>query len=286
MFSSRFTKLALITLFTLAVVFAAAGCGGPQVGAPQEGGKDGSTGLSGTIQIAGSTSVQPLSEELAQAFMSKHPQVKVNVAGGGSGAGVKSAQQGTADIGAASRNLKPGEKGTVKVTTIAYDGIAVVVHPSNPVSEIKMEDIPKIWGGEITNWKDLGGKDAPITVYSREEGSGTRGAFTEIAIGETVEVIPHAIIQNSNGAMRTAVSGDPNGIGYISFGYLNDEVKALKIDGVEPTVENVKANKYKISRPFNYLTKDEPSGLVKEYIDFVLSDEGQSIVAKDFIRVD
>jgi len=284
---SKWLMLVLVGLLAMGLV---AGCGGDNEPAPApDGGEEQQPSeqseLSGSLQIAGSTSVQPLSEELATAFMDKYPQVTINVAGGGSGAGIKAAQEASADIGAASRALKAEEEGTVVATAIAYDGIAVVVHPSNPVSEITMEQIKQVFAGEITNWSELGGADAPITIYNREEGSGTRGAFTEIVLGEETPITDKAIIQNSNGAMRTAAAGDPNGIAYISFGYLNDEVKPLKVDGVEPTVDNVKNGSYKISRPFLYLTHDEPAGLTKAYMDFVLGDEGQAIVAEEFITV-
>lgn len=274
-------RLFVFLILGLVLLFAVVGCGSTQE--PQ--GTDAQGELSGSIQVVGSTSVQPLSEELATAFMAKYPDVTVNVAGGGSGAGIKAAREGSADIGSSSRELKEEEKGTVVETVIAYDGIAVIVHSSNSISEITMDDIKKVFTGEITNWSELGGSNAPITVYTREEGSGTRGAFTEIAFGEGINITPHAIIQNSNGALRTAIAGDPNGIGYLSFGYLNEEVKDLKVDGVEPLAENVKNGSYPISRPFLYLTKEEPTGLVKAYMDFVLGPEGQEIVAKDYITI-
>jgi len=245
----------------------------------------GTSGLSGTIVIAGSTSVQPLSEELAAAFREKHPDVDISVAGGGSSAGIKAAQEGTAYIGASSRELKPDEKGTVFETLIAKDGIAVVVHPGNAVDALSLDQVRKIFAGEITNWKDVGGSDAAINVYTREEGSGTRGAFEEIVMGEDTKISSKAGVQNSTGAVRTAVAGDPNGIGYISLGSVNKAVKALKIDGVEPSKETVLNGSYRIARPFLYLTKGKPTGLVKAYIDFVLSPEGQKIVEQDFIPV-
>jgi len=240
--------------------------------------------LSGSIQIAGSTSVQPLSEELAMEFMSKYPDVKINVAGGGSGAGIKAAQDGTCDIGASSRELKPEEK-NVNEFIIAKDAIAVIVNPANSVSDLTMEQIKSIFSGEVTNWKDLGGKDAPITVVIREDGSGTRGAFEEIVLGD-IKFTDKAIIQNSTGALRTTVAGTPDAIGFVSLGALNDEVKALKIDGVDVTKENVLSNSYKVARPFIYMTKEEPVGLTKHFIDFVLSSEGQKIVERDFIPIE
>lgn len=227
--------------------------------------------------------MQPLSEELAMEFMNRFPDVKINVAGGGSGAGIKAAQNGTSDIGASSRELKAEEK-NVKEFVIAKDAIALITNPANPVSELTIEQVKGIFSGELTNWKELGGIDAPITVVVREDGSGTRDAFEEIALGDS-KITDDAIIQNSTGAMRTTVAATPNAIGFVSMGALNDEVKALKIDGVDVTKENVLNGSYKVARPFIYLTKGEPEGLTKHFINFVLSAEGQKIVERDFIPV-
>lgn len=270
---SKLLVLLVMGLFVLGV----AGCG-------QEGATEGSA-LSGTIKIAGSTSVQPLSDALAEAFMAKNPGVKVNVAGGGSGAGIRAAQEGTADIGASSRKLKPEEEAGLYQTKIAMDGIAVVVHPGNPVSNLTMEQVKKIFAGEIESWDQVGGNKAPINVVTREAGSGTRGTFEDLVMGEGNAITPNAVVQTSNGAVRTAVAGDPNAVGYLSLGAVNEQVKALKIDGVEATRENVLSGSYKISRPFLYLTKTEPQGIIKSFIDFALSPEGQQIVATEWIPV-
>ncbi|MGI5859637.1 MAG: phosphate ABC transporter substrate-binding protein [Tepidanaerobacteraceae bacterium] len=279
-------KLILIMVLTFTILMLTVGCGNSNT--KSQGQDNNSLGqelkLSGSIQIAGSTSVQPLSEELAMEFTSKYPNVKINVAGGGSGAGIKAAREGTADIGASSRELKPEEK-SVKEIVIAKDGIAVVVNPANPISDLTMEQIKSVFSGEVTNWKDLGGNGALITVVIREDGSGTRGAFEEIVLGKDVKFTDKAIIQNSTGALRTTVAGTPDAIGFVSLGALNDEVKALKVDGVDISKENVLSNSYKVARPFVYMTKEEPTGLVKSYIDFILSTEGQEIVGRDFIPV-
>lgn len=286
MFKSSPLKAALAVVLVLMMAVAAVGCG-----QKQEPPKEQKTNeLSGTVQIAGSTSVQPLSEELAKEFMNKNPKVKINVAGGGSGAGIKAAAEGTADIGASSRELKADEKAKVKEFVIALDGIAVIVHKDNKISELKKEDVKKIFLGEVTDWSQIGGEKGKIQVYTREEGSGTRGAFEEIVLGKDasgkeLKIFEKANVQNSTGAVRTAVAGDKNGIGYISIGSLNPEVKALKIDGAEATEANVKAGTYKISRPFIYMTQKEPAGVVKAYLDFVLGPEGQAIVKKHFIPV-
>lgn len=267
----------LIAIVLIMVIAVVAGCGKKEA---QSLGNE----LEGTIQIAGSTSVQPLSEELVKEFMTKNNKVRINVAGGGSGAGIKAAAAGTADIGASSRELKEKEK-NVKEYVIALDGIAVIVHKDNQVRDLSKEDIKKIFAGEITNWSELAGEKGAIHVYNREDGSGTRGAFTELIMGKEVKITDKAIIQNSTGAVRTAVAGDKTGIGYISLGGINEEIKALKVDGVEATVENVKAKSYQIYRPFLYLTQKEPEGAVKAYIEWVLSSEGQDIVAKHFIPI-
>lgn len=272
-----------LVLASLLMLGAAAGCT-LKAQTPGAGKED--TSLSGSVMIAGSTSVQPLSEELATAFMKKNPNVKISVAGGGSGAGIKAAQEGTADIGASSRELKPEETGTVVATKIAKDGIAIIVNSQNKVQALTVEQIKKIFAGEITNWKSVGGENAQINVFTREEGSGTRGAFEEIVMGKDTKISGTAGVQSSTGALRVAVAGDANGIGYVSLGSVNDSVKALEIDGAKPGKDTVLDGTYKIARPFLYLTKGEPSDLVKAYFDFALSSEGQKIVEQEgFIPV-
>lgn len=260
MFAKTLRAMATAALLLAGVALLASGCGPKNV----------------TIQMNGSTSVQPLADELIKVYMQKNPHVKITYAGTGSGSGIKAAQEGTHDIGTSSRELKPEEK-TVKEFKIAVDGIAIVVHPSNPVSGLSVEQVKKIFAGEITNWKDVGGPDAPITVVTREDGSGTRGAFTEIVMHET-PIKADAVVQTSTGAVITAVASDQNAIGYVSLGSVNNTVKALPINGVAPSVETVKSGEYKIQRPFLFLTKEEPKGEVKKFIDFVLSAEGQQIV--------
>lgn len=241
-------------------------------------------GLSGTITEAGSTTVQPVAESLAAAFMEMHPEVEVIIQGGGSSTGVKSAAEGTVDIGAASRELKSSEVGTVVEHVLARDGIAIAVNPSQGVSDLTKEQVMQIFAGEITNWSEVGGSDAGINVVAREEGSGTRAAFEEMVMGEAL-ITARAILQPSNGAVRTTIAGDPNSIGFLSFGYLDNSIKALSIDGVAGTVENAQNGTYPIVRPLLFLTKDVPEGLVKDFIDFCLGPEGQAIVAEDYIPV-
>ena len=205
--------------------------------------------LSGTITVAGSTSVQPFSDVLAEEFIKKHPGVEINVQGGGSSQGIQAAVNGAADIGASSRELKSEEKSQGLVeTTIALDGIAVVVHPSNPVGEITVDDLRNVYLGNIKNWKELGGKDSPITVVCREAGSGTRGAFEELIMNKE-NISNQVVIQPSTGAVKTTVAGDEKAIGFVSMASVDKDVKILKIDGVEASIDNVKNGSYKISRP-------------------------------------
>lgn len=243
------------------------------------------SGLSGYLSVAGSTSVQPLAEKLAEAFMAANPQVEIDVQGGGSSVGVKSAGDGTVAIGMASRKVKDEEMQTypdLVVTVIARDGIAIIAHPDVTVDGLTKEQVRDIFAGVITNWKEVGGADKPIVVVSREEGSGTRGAFQDMVMGgEEPPIVSTAILQPSNGAVRTTVASTPDAIGYISFGYLDDSVKALAVNGVAPTAENALNGTYPVVRPFNMITKGEPTGLAKAWLDWILSDAGQQIVAEE-----
>ncbi len=252
------------------------GCGSS--GAEDDTNSNGST----TISISGSTSVGPLMEKVAEVYEEKNPNVVLEIQQPGSGTGIKNAIDGIAEIGMSSRDLASDEAGKVNGTEIAYDGVAVLVNPKNTAENLTIEQIKKIYTGEITNWSEVGGKDAPIVVISREEGSGTRSAFQEIVGYESEEMLKDAMISDGSGAVQTAVAGNENAIGYASFEYINSSVKALNVEGVEPTAENVKNSTYKISRPFLLVTKEDT--LTEEgqkLIDFILSDEGQKIVEEN-----
>ena len=250
-----------------------------------------SDGLSGQLQLAGSTTVQPLAEVLAEAFMADNPDVTVEVQGGGSSVGVTSAGEGTVDIGNASRNVKDSEFETfpeLQVFTIAYDGIAIVTNPDLELPSLSIDQVKAIFAGEITNYSEVGGPDAEIIVVSREEGSGTRAAFEELvmAAGDSEAVIAeNALLQQSNGQVRTTVSTTPDAIGYLSFGFLDDSVNTVAIDDVDPSVDNVKNGSYSIFRPLNMLTNGAPNELAQAFLDFILSNMGQEIVAEDYITV-
>lgn len=216
--------------------------------------------------------------------MTENTGVRIDVQGGGSSVGVKAAGEGTSDIGMASREIKESEIAefpNMKIFVIARDGIAIVAHPDIPVGDLTVEQVRDIFSGKVTNWKDLGGEDQNIIVVSREEGSGTRGAFEEMVMGEDALIAATAILQPSNGSVRTTVSTTPNSIGYISFGYLDDTVKSISIDGVAPTEPNAADGSYPIVRPLNMLTNGEPDGAVKAFLDFILSDAGQKLVVED-----
>ncbi len=229
--------------------------------------------------VAGSTSVQPYAEVLAEEYMILNLDSEIDIQGGGSSAGITAAQTQSADIGMSSRALKDEEKGLWNIE-IARDGLVLIVNPKNPLENLALDQIRDIYTGIITDWSQVGGSTANIHLITREEGSGTRSAFTELVMGEA-EITPKAIVQDSNGSVMQLVAGDPNAIGFISLGLVNDEVKALHLDGIEATAENIMNDSYKLSRPFLFVTKDEPTGLTKSFIDFTLSLEGQELLSKE-----
>jgi phosphate transport system substrate-binding protein len=230
------------------------------------------------FSVVGSTSVQPVAETLAESYTRKHPNMLIDVQGGGSSAGIKAATDGTAEIGSSSRGLKPGElKAGFTVREIALDGIAIVCNPKSKIENLTLEQLRKIYSGEVGNWSEVGGSAGAIMVVNREEGSGTRGAFTELVMGE-IPVSPKSIVQGSTGAVRQSVAGNQNAIGYISFAAMDASVKTLKIDGVDCSVANIKRKSYPIVRPFIFLYKQTADNGVKAFVAYVLG-EGQKIVA-------
>jgi len=243
--------------------------------------------LSGDITTAGSTSVQPLSQELADAFNELHPNVIIDVQGGGSGQGVKAVEADLVDFGALSRELKDEEKAIVKNEyVIAKDGIAVIVNQDVGIDDLTKEQIMGIFTGTITNWSDVGGASAKIEVVAREEGSGTRDAFNELtgvlgkdADGNSVDnTIETALIQGSTGAVKTTVANTENSIGYISEGAIDDTIKVLLVEGVAISAETVLDGSYVISRPFIYITGRDLSPQAQAFLDFIFSAEGQNVV--------
>jgi len=231
------------------------------------------------IIVAGSTSVQPFADRWAEAFIKGRPGCFVSVQGGGSSAGIQAAKSGAADIGTSSRELKADEK-DLKEIVVARDGLAVIVHPANPLRGLRLDEVKQVFTGEIPTWKYLGGPDKPITVVTREEGSGTRGTFQDLVMG-TSRISKGAIVEDSNGTVREIVAGDPNAIGYISLGLVDDRVQALKLDGAKASEASILEGRYKLARPFLFVTKGELTGLAMDFVDFVLSPEGQDMVRKE-----
>jgi len=238
--------------------------------------------LSGSISMVGSTSMEKLANALSEAFMEKYPDVTVTAEFVGSGAGVEAVTNGTADIGNSSRSLKDEEKAAgVVENVVAIDGIAVCVDPANEVADLTKEQLTNIYNGTVTNWKEVGGADEPIIVIGREAGSGTRGAFEELV--DLVDGCKYANELDSTGAVIAKVASTPGAIGYASLDALDDSVKALSLEGVEATAENIKAGNYFLSRPFVMATKGEISeqnDLVQAWFDFVLGDEGQQVASE------
>ena len=229
------------------------------------------------VIVAGSTSVQPYAEILAEEFALSAPECEIDIQGGGSSAGVAAVVSGAAEIGMSSRDLNESESDLWSVT-IARDGLAIIAHPDNPVSDLTPDEVRGIYAASITDWSEVGGNGAKIHVITREEGSGTRSAFEGLVMGDEL-ITPRAIVQDSNGAVRQLVSNDKNSIGFISLGLVDDGVKALNLDGVPPTAENVINGAYELYRPFLLVCADEPAGYARRFIDYIFTPEAQSLMA-------
>lgn len=232
--------------------------------------------LSGTLSMNGSTSMEKVIKAVNGAFTEKYGvQVDLNLTG--SGTGIKEASEGKCDIGNSSRKLKDEEAESLDATVIGLDGIAIVVHPTNEISDITIEDLAKVYAGEITNWKELGGADKAIVVIGREDGSGTRDGFESIVMGD--KTAQYAQELESTGSVISTVGNTDGAIGYASLANVDETVKALKIEGVEASEETVKSGAYKVQRPFICATlKNTDNELVKAYLEFILSPEGQELV--------
>jgi phosphate transport system substrate-binding protein len=257
-----------------------------------------------SIQINGSDTMVNLAQAWAEKYMEKNPTDFVAVTGGGSGTGISSLISGTCDITMSSRNIKTKEIDLAKQkgvspyeVKVALDGLAVVVHPSNPVSGLTIEQLAGIFTGKITNWKELGGDDKKIVVLSREVNSGTHVYFKEHVLrrgdpGSQEEFAPGALMLSSSQAIADEVANNPNSIGYYGMGYISPKQKAVAValdekpEYITPSVENVVNGKYPISRPLFFYSNKEPCGVVKKFVDFALSREGQDIVVKtDFVPI-
>jgi phosphate transport system substrate-binding protein len=242
------------------------------------------SGGQSTITVRGSTTVLPVAQGAAEVFMDRNQEVDISVQGGGSGVGISSMIEGTCDIADSSRAVKDDEvvlarsKGIeFKANVIAMDGIAVIVHPTNKAERLSKSQIKEIYTGKISRWSSVGGADQAMVVVSRDNASGTFEAFDELALDKE-KVRRDALMQGSNQAVATAVATSPGAIGYVGLAYLSLRVKPVIVDGVAASKDTVLLKRYALSRPLYMYTNGEPKGVVKEYIDFILSEEGQKLV--------
>lgn len=280
--------LLVLALLVVAVTFAAGCTAGTGDETPAPG-----AGLSGTLSVTGSTTVLPIAQLAAEAFMAENPGVDVQIGGGGSSVGIQAVGEGTADIGMSSRDLKEAEKAEYPGLvghTVAIDGIAVIVNPANTVESLTPDQVRGIYNGTYTAWDQVGGPEGEIVVVGRDSASGTREYFQEVVMQKD-DFVETQLEKNSNGAMAQTIAQTPGAIGYVGLGYLDNTVKGLSIvvnkTAVPPTVETVKAGTYPFSRGVVMFTKGEATGLAKAYIEFILGPDGQAIVEEEgFVRVD
>jgi phosphate transport system substrate-binding protein len=240
-----------------------------------------------TIKVTGSTTVLPIAQKAADVYMATHANADIQVTGGGSSVGVQAAGEKTADIGMSSRDVKSDEKTKypeLVVTTIGKDGVALIINPANTVTRLTTAQIKGIYNGNFTNWNQVGGADMAIVVVGRDSASGTREFFTSSVMGGQ-NYVPTMLEKNSNGAVQQTISQTPGAIGYVGLGFIDNSIKAVKVTtdagDVEPSVENVLAGKYPLSRSLYLLTSGQPSGLAKEYVDYILSPTGQSLLTEE-----
>lgn len=240
-----------------------------------------------SLKITGSTTVLPIAQKAAEAFMKAYPNVNVSLSGGGSGEGIKAIIDGTTDVGNSSRFIKDAEvaqaieKGAYPVPFgIAYDCIVPVVHPSNPVANLTLDQLKGMYNGSIKNWKQVGGPDKQVVVISRDTSSGTYEVWSEIVMKKE-RVFPGALLQASNGAVAQAVSKNTFAVGYVGLSYLNNELKALTVNGVTGNSDNALNGSYPVSRVLYMFTKGWPTGTALQFINFLMHPQkGQKIVAE------
>jgi len=271
-------KKAFIFAAAMMAVTALSGCSGTDFAGAAP--SSSPQGLSGAVATDGSTSMEKVIGILGEAFERDNPGVAFTYNPTGSGSGIKAVQEGRCDIGLSSRSLKDDEKaGGLEETVLAYDGIAIIVNPDNPVVDLSLEDIAAIYTGEITNWKDVGGNDGDIVLIGREAGSGTRDGFETIT--GTAESCQYRQELTSTGDVITTVSSNPGAIGYASLASVKDSVKMLSVDGVSPSEDTIKDGSYVVQRPFLLVTKSNKalSGAAKAFFDFALSDEAVDLIS-------
>ena len=275
----KFLTLALTVVMALSLLTA---CGSKNDNSADTNtdGSNTETTLSGTVSTDGSTSMEKVINSLGESFMAMNKDVKFTYNPTGSGSGIQAVSEGRCDIGLSSRALKDDEKASGLVeTVVALDGIAIVVNPENPVSDLDIDTIAKIYTGEITNWKDVGGNDAEIVLIGREAGSGTRDGFESIT--DTKDACQYRQELTSTGDVINTVSQNPDAIGYASLSAVGDSVKALTVGGVEATEATVKDGSYVVQRPFVLVTKEgtKLSPAAQAFFDYALSADAASIIA-------
>ena len=279
----KIMAFALTAVMALALL---AGCGNQTNNDNANNGGDsadngGAAAVSGTVSTDGSTSMEKVIGALSESYMAANKDVTVNYNPTGSGAGITAVQEGTCDIGLSSRALKDEEKAAgLQETVLAYDGIAIIVHPDNPVSDLTLEQIAQLYTGEITNWKDVGGNDAQVVLIGREAASGTRDGFESIT--GTKDKCQYRQELTSAGDVITTVSQNPDAIGYASLASIKDSVKALNVDGVTPSEASVKDGSYKVQRPFVLVTVEGKalSSAAQSFFDYATSADAADIIAK------
>lgn len=258
----------IISLMVVAVLLVAAltGCGTTNTDTPKDNGQ-----VSGTVSTDGSTSMEKVIGFLSEAYMNKNSAVKVTYNPTGSGSGIKAVQAGSCDIGLASRDLKPEEATDLNGTVVAIDGIAMIVNKENPVKDLTIEQIAALYKGEITNWSEVGGADAPVVLIGREAASGTRDGFESIT--DTEDACKYNQELTSTGDVVQTVSSNPNAIGYASLASVKDTVKLISVEGVTPSTETIQDGSYKIQRNFVMVTKKnaELSPAAKSFFEFATS---------------
>ena len=238
------------------------------------------TSVAGTVATDGSTSMEKVIGYLSEVYMEEHPDVKVTYNPTGSGSGIQAVQEGRCDIGLSSRDLKDSEAATLTSTVVAIDGIAVIVNPANPVADLTIEQIAKLYTGEITNWSEVGGNDGPVVLIGREAASGTRDGFESIT--DTEDACKYSQELTSTGDVVQTVASNPNAIGYASLASVKDTVKALNVEGVTPTTETIQNGTYKVQRNFVLVTKKEGawSPVAQAFFDFAVGGEADVLIVK------
>lgn len=243
-------------------------------------------GVVQAITLRGSTTCLPVVQRVLEAYAERHPgaEVQIAIAGGGSGTGIKALLDGTVEAAMSSRPMKPRERRLarerglhVEEFPFALDAIAVIVHPSNPLEDLSLEQLRALFAGRITNWKALGGPDRPVVVVSRETSSGTFECFQRRVMGRT-RITPRALLSPANATVLQVVSQTPGAIGYVGLGYLRPAVKALRLNGVPPGERTVRSGAYPLVRPLYIYTRGEPRGVLRDFLEFLLGPEGQRVV--------